>query len=81
MLFRSLLLYVLKLPGMTLGLGVYLPVFITTPVALGGLLSFIVKKFAPDKDTPAQVVASGVLGGEGVAGVSVAIVQVLSGIG
>jgi len=76
----GLLIYLLRLPGMTLGLGVYLPMMISAPVFLGGLIRLIVKRARPSWDEKGVVAASGFLGGEGVTGVVIAIIQVSRGL-
>ncbi len=76
------LLYIVNVPVMTLGIGIYLPMFITLTVAVGGALRLIVNLVAPDfakKDT-GTVIAAGLLGGEGITGVLIAIWAVASGI-
>ncbi len=74
----GILLYVLKIPAMTLGIGVYLPMAISFTAALGGLLHWVVKKIKPELVPDGTVVASGLLGGEGVTGVLIAIIKVLT---
>ncbi|MFP4212040.1 MAG: OPT/YSL family transporter [Alkalispirochaeta sp.] len=76
----GLLIYLLRLPGMTLGLGVYLPMMISAPVFLGGLIRLIVRRVRPAWDEKGVVAASGFLGGEGVTGVVIAIIQVSRGL-
>jgi putative OPT family oligopeptide transporter len=70
-------LFLLNLPGMTLGLGIYLPMFITTSVFIGGIIKFIHNKINKNHGDKGVIVASGLLGGEGVAGVLIAIIKVL----
>lgn len=75
----AVVLYLLKVPVMTLGLGVYLPFYLSATVAIGGALRFAVEKLAPGfakKDT-GTVIASGLLGGESIVGVVIAIVSAL----
>jgi len=68
--------FVIKLPSMTLGLGMYLPVFITAPIFLGGLVSLADKKFNKKAGSKnGTVIASGFLGGEAVAGVVIAAIH------
>lgn len=76
----GLVIYLLRLPGMTLGLGVYLPMAISAPVFLGGLIRLVIKRTRPAWDEKGVVAASGFLGGEGVTGVIIAIVQVSGGL-
>jgi len=70
------LFFVIKLPSMTLGLGIYLPVFITAPIFLGGLISLLTK--IPRHQSSGKsgtVIASGLLGGEAVTGVVIAAIR------
>jgi len=79
-LFIGIILYMLNFPAMMLGLGIYLPVFISSTAFIGGLIHIIVKKvFKMDQEDKGVIVASGLLGGEGVTGVAVAITRVISG--
>ncbi|MFA5638291.1 MAG: OPT/YSL family transporter [Anaerovoracaceae bacterium] len=73
------LLYVVGFPVMTLGLGVYLPFYLSLTAFVGGAARFIVQKFVPDfeKSGNGLIVASGLLGGEAVIGVIIALVQAL----
>ncbi len=72
-------LYVMKVPSMTLGIGLYLPFEISSAVFLGGLIRFIVDKFSPKSVDEGTVAASGLLGGEGITGVTIAIINMLLG--
>ncbi|MGC4377498.1 OPT/YSL family transporter [Fictibacillus sp. Mic-4] len=73
------LLYVFNIPGMTIGLGLYLPIYMSTTVFIGGMLKFIISKLSAKKAKNGMIISSGLLGGEGVAGVVIAIVKVLTG--
>jgi uncharacterized oligopeptide transporter (OPT) family protein len=69
-------LQMVNLPGMIIGFGAYLPVYIGVTIFLGGFLSFIVKKIA----TPAQlengtIIASGLIAGESLVGVIIALIR------
>lgn len=75
----GIILYWLNLPATTIGIGVYLPMFISTTAALGGLIRFLTNKYNPDVTEKGELMASGALGGEGVAGVIIAIFHVISG--
>ncbi|MCG8452365.1 MAG: OPT/YSL family transporter [Spirochaetales bacterium] len=74
--------FIVKIPAMTLGLGLYLPVFITAPILLGGLWAFVEKllRNAQGKAVgkTGTVIASGLLGGEAVTGVVIAIITLVS---
>lgn len=71
-------LYLLNIPGMTLGIGIYLPMFISTAAFIGGLLNLIVSKVKPNAGEKGVIVSSGLLGGEGVTGVIIAIIKVIT---
>lgn len=74
-------LYVINFPVMTLGLGVYLPFYLSATAFIGGALKFIVQKFAPQWDGKGTglIIASGLLGGEAVIGVIIALIQAVQG--
>ncbi len=71
------LLYVVNFPVMTLGLGVYLPFYLSATAFIGGALKFVVQKTAKEWDDKGtgMIIASGLLGGEAVIGVIIALVQ------
>lgn len=73
----GIILYFFKVPT-TLGLGIYLPMNITAAAAIGGLISFIVNKVKPENNEKGTIISSGLLGGEGVTGVIIAIIQVIT---
>ncbi len=74
-------LYFCGLPVMTLGLGIYLPFYLSLTAAVGGLLKFILDRAASklDADNTGTIIASGLLGGESVVGVVIALILVCSG--
>ncbi len=76
----GLLLFLFNIPAMTLGIGIYLPMFISTTACIGGLLKYIINKVKSDFETNANIIASGFLGGEGIIGVALAIYRVVKGI-
>ncbi|MDR2865614.1 MAG: OPT/YSL family transporter [Spirochaetaceae bacterium] len=80
-LLAAFILYMFNFPIMTLGLGVYLPFFLSLTAFIGGALSFIVKKATPatHKRGNGLIIASGILGGEAVIGVVIAIFQAVAG--
>lgn len=73
----AVILYWVKFPVMTLGLGVYLPFYMSVTAFVGGALRFCVEKFVPgyeEKTKNGEIIAAGVLGGEGVVGVVIALI-------
>jgi len=74
-------LYIINFPVMTLGLGVYLPFYLSLTAFIGGALRFVTKGAASswDKKGTGIIIASGLLGGEAVLGVIIAIIQAALG--
>lgn len=73
------LLYLLKVPVMTLGIGVYLPFTISAPMFLGGAIRFVTDRLRPNKAETGNIAASGMFGGEGITGVAIAIIKMVTG--
>lgn len=89
-------LYWAGLPAMMLGLGVYLPFYMSFTAALGAALKWVIgrvrtartanlpadERAARDADAQEAgvVIASGVLGGESIVGVIIAMVSVIAGL-
>lgn len=78
----AIILYALKLPVMTLGLGVYLPFYMSATAFIGGVLRFIVDKWIPkfEESNKGTIIASGLLGGEGITGVIIALIVAIQAI-
>ncbi|MDD2302723.1 MAG: peptide transporter, partial [Eubacteriales bacterium] len=78
----GLVLYVMNLPVMTLGLGIYLPFYLSLTAMIGGLLKYLTDRFAPKftQSGIGDIIAPGLLGGEAVVGVLLALYQAFSGI-
>lgn len=72
-------LYLWRIPVMTLGLGMYLPFAISSAVFLGGLVRLILTKSHRAMLDTGTIAASGLLGGEGITGVSIAIFKMFTG--
>lgn len=70
----ALLMFVLRIPGATFGLGFYLPVNISSIMAVGAIIMIIIKRTMPKRDFMPYL-ASGLLGGEGIAGVISAFIS------
>ncbi|HEY8465046.1 MAG TPA: OPT/YSL family transporter [Bacillota bacterium] len=71
-------LYLLKVPAMTLGLGLYLSFEISAALFLGGLLRWAQDRFNPQGVETGNIAASGFFGGEGVCGVLIAIFKMVT---
>ncbi len=80
-----------KLPVMTLGLGVYLPFYISAAAFLGSLIHLVLQKqnraqqvpgnLRANKENTYVAAASGILGGESLVGVVTALVAVITTLG
>lgn len=75
----GVVLYLIKVPVMTLGIGMYLPFEISSVVFIGGLLRFIFDRKRPGSNETGNIAASGLLGGEGITGVTIAIIRMITG--
>lgn len=77
----GILLYLFNVPAATFGLGIYLPVNISSIVGIGALIMFVCRKAfarkASDDEISAKgtLLSSGLLGGEGITGVVIAIIS------
>ncbi len=76
----GLVLFLANIPAMTLGIGLYLPMFISTTAFVGGMIKLLVDKFYNDNKNTGVIIASGFLGGEGIIGVALAILRVIKGV-
>ncbi|AEC02322.1 OPT/YSL family transporter [Parasphaerochaeta coccoides] len=77
----GILLYIFNVPAATFGLGIYLPVYISAIVGIGTLIMSICRKTFAHKMSDADItstgtiLSSGLLGGEGITGVVIAIIS------
>ena len=76
-LIASIVIYFITPRFTMLGLGIYLPAYLSFTAVLGGLLRLVVAKAAPkfEQGTSGTVIASGLLAGEGFIGVVIALIQ------
>lgn len=76
----GMILYLLKVPAATLGLGVYLPSYISSIMAIGAVAMLGAKKlFKKEKaEENGALISSGLLGGEGITGVIIAIIAIFN---
>ncbi|PKL20453.1 MAG: peptide transporter [Spirochaetae bacterium HGW-Spirochaetae-4] len=79
----GIVLYVMNVPAATLGLGIYLPIAISTIMGFGALVLLAVKRIIGKKRSEqladkTSLVASGFLGGEGITGVLLAIIAMFA---
>lgn len=78
----AVVLYCVNFPVMTLGLGVYLPFYMSATAFIGGALRFTLDKAAPkwSERGTGQIVAAGLLGGEAIVGVIIALIVAVQAI-
>ena len=84
-LVAGIVLYCLGLPSMMIGLGVYLPFYMSLSAPIGALVKVAYDRTVRRDDNPANdedgiVVASGLLGGESIVGVVIALITVITGL-
>ena len=84
-LLGGIALYWAGLPAMMFGLGVYLPFYMSLTAALGAGVRWVYERICAargveDSEEKGVVVASGVLGGESIVGVVIALSSVIAGL-
>ena len=84
-LLGGIALYWAGLPAMMFGLGVYLPFYMSLTAALGAGVRWVYERVCAargvaDSEEKGVVVASGVLGGESIVGVVIALASVMGGL-
>ena len=74
-------MFLFSLPSSAFGLGMYLGTYITVSVGIGALITWIIKKISrsPETENRVNLVSSGLLGGEGTAGVIIAFITLFRG--
>lgn len=82
--FIALVVEVLGIPVLPFAIGLYLPIYLSVPMMLGGLLRWYLekRKYASEKDTNDTVqsgvlYSSGLIAGEGIVGILLAVLAVI----
>ncbi len=65
----------MKRPGMVFGIGIFIPLYLSVAFFIGGVVNYLNRKKAEDETE--RLIASGLIGGEGVVGAILAIVKML----
>jgi uncharacterized oligopeptide transporter (OPT) family protein len=76
----------LGVQSLPVAIGLYLPLSLSTPLMIGGLIAMVVKRYTPIKEYAARnlrgiLFASGMVAGDGLVGVIVAFMVGSSGVG
>ncbi len=67
----------LGIPSLPFAVGMYLPIHLSAGIMLGGIIRFIVDKAAAKMADRGILVASGMIAGEGLVGIILAIMEVI----
>ncbi|MGC9125464.1 MAG: OPT/YSL family transporter [Caldisericaceae bacterium] len=78
-LVMGIIIYLFGFHSSIIGIGIYLPFIITGTAFIGALARMFIKKFFPKFDENGILISSGLLGGEGVTGVLIAIIRFIGG--
>ena len=70
-------LALLRLPVMPCALGIYLPVRLNTTIFVGGLLRLLADKCRPSSSEPCTLLSAGLIAGEGICGIILALLTVM----
>lgn len=63
----------LRLPVMAVAVGMYLPVTLSVPIFIGGLIAHLIRKSSAEKQQDATLFAAGLIAGEALIGILLAI--------
>ena len=75
-IFIGIVLELVRVPSLPFALGIYLPITLTSPIMLGGLISLIVNKLTKSPKESEQrgvLLASGLVAGEALMGIVIAL--------
>lgn len=79
-LIAGMILYLLKIPSMIIGIGMILGLGMSTSIFIGGLIALVMSGFKSKKlDTGGNIIAAGLLGGEGITSTIIAIITMFQG--
>ena len=79
-LLAGMILFLLKVPSMIIGIGMILGLGMSTSIFLGGIVQLLISRLKSDKINMAgNIIAAGLLGGEGITSTIISIVAMLKG--
>lgn len=64
-------------PALPFAVGMYLPIYLSAGIMLGGVVRFLIDKFADKVSEKGILVSSGMIAGEGIVGIILAIMEVV----
>lgn len=67
----------LGIPSLPFAVGMYLPIHLSSAIMLGGIIRYIVEKFTKEKVDKGILFSSGMIAGEGLVGIILAIMEVV----
>lgn len=67
----------LGIPSLPFAVGMYLPIHLSSAIMLGGIIRYIVEKLAKEKVDKGILFSSGMIAGEGLVGIILAIMEVV----
>ena len=68
---------IMGVPALPFAVGMYLPIYLSAGIMLGGVVRFLIDKFADKVSEKGILVSSGMIAGEGVVGIILAILEVV----
>lgn len=68
---------IMGVPALPFAVGMYLPIYLSAEIMLGGVVRFLIDKFADKVSEKGILVSSGMIAGEGLVGIILAILEVV----
>lgn len=68
---------IIGVPALPFAVGMYLPIYLSAGIMLGGVVRFLIDKFADKVSEKGILVSSGMIAGEGLVGIILAILEVV----
>ncbi len=68
---------IMGVPALPFAVGMYLPIYLSAGIMLGGVVRFLIDKFADKVSEKGILVSSGMIAGEGLVGIILAILEVV----
>ena len=75
--FIAIVVEILGIPVLPFAIGLYLPIHLSTPMMVGGVVKWMVEKKKKDADANGILYSSGLIAGEGLVGIFLAILAII----